>query len=458
MLTYDMEKRGKTPAYRYIYHEIKNDILSGELSPNEKLPSKRSLATHLGISVVTVMSAYELLVSEGYVYTKPKSGYFVVPIKTQKQSFHSETILPTKEESPDFDFSGNSVSSNAFPFSVWSRLMRKVLLDYEGELLEPIPYNGAEVLREAVSKYLYHHRGMSVDPRQIIVGAGTEYLYSLIIQLVGKNKVYAVENPGYNKISKIYGMNGVKTEYINVDSKGLSIDELSKSKASVVHISPSHHYPTGIVMPVDRRNEILNWADENDGYIIEDDYDSEFGSIKAMNTLFVTDKNERVLYLNTFSKTIAPSMRISYLILPPHLLEKYRKKLNFLSCTVPSFEQYTLASFINEGYFERHITRMKKQYSILKKEVMEILDQSKIRDKISLVENMSGLHFLMKISTAKSDGEIIIALRNRGIGAKFLSQYYQKGEKIPQHYMLVNYSGFDKENLPKALEILGEVI
>ena len=171
MLTYDMEKRGKTPAYRYIYHEIKNDILSGELSPNEKLPSKRSLATHLGISVVTVMSAYELLVSEGYVYTKPKSGYFVVPIKTQKQSFHSETILPTKEESPDFDFSGNSVSSNAFPFSVWSRLMRKVLLDYEGELLEPIPYNGADVLRESVCKYLYHHSGMSVDPRQIIIGA-----------------------------------------------------------------------------------------------------------------------------------------------------------------------------------------------------------------------------------------------------------------------------------------------
>ena len=326
MLTYDMEKRGNTPAYRYIYRQIKEDILSGELSPNEKLPSKRGFANHLGISVVTVMSAYELLVSEGYVYTKPKSGYFVVPIKTQKQSFHSETTLPTGEKAPDFDFSGNSVSSNAFPFSVWSRLMRKVLLDYEGELLAPIPYNGAEVLREAVSKYLYHHSGMNVDPRQIIIGAGTEYLYSLIIQLVGKNKVYAVENPGYNKISKIYDMNGVRTEYVDVDSKGLSIDGLLKSNASVVHISPSHHYPTGIVMPVDRRNEILNWADENDGYIIEDDYDSEFGSIKAMNTLFGTDKNERVLYLNTFSKTIAPSMRISYLILPPHLLEKYQKK------------------------------------------------------------------------------------------------------------------------------------
>ena len=458
MLTYDIEKRGNTPAYRYIYSRIKNDILSGELSPNEKLPSKRGFANHLGISVVTVMSAYELLVSEGYVYTKPKSGYFVVPIKTQKQSFHSEITLPTGEKAPDFDFSGNSVSSNAFPFSVWSRLMRKVLLDYEGELLAPIPYNGAGVLREAVSKYLYHHSGMSVDPRQIIIGAGTEYLYSLIIQLVGKNKVYAVENPGYNKISKIYDMNGVKTEYINVDSKGLSIDGLRNSNASVVHISPSHHYPTGIVMPVDRRNEILNWADENDGYIIEDDYYSEFGSIKAMNTLFGTDKNERVLYLNTFSKTIAPSMRISYLILPPHLLEKYQKKLNFLSCTVPSFEQYTLASFISEGYFERHITRMKKHYSLLKKEVMEILDQSKIRDKISLVENTSGLHFLVKINTDKTDERIIEELKKRGIGARFLSRYYTNTDDSPQHYMIVNYSGFDKTNLPKALEILGEVI
>mgnify|MGYP002537636447 CR=1 FL=1 len=220
MLTYDMSKREKTPAYQYLYHCIKDDILSGSLLPNEKLPSKRSLSTHLGVSVVTVMSAYELLVSEGYLYTKPKSGYFVVPIKTQQKVTNFQlSELDFKEFTPWFDFSGNATDSSDFPFSVWSKLMRKTLLDYESELLNPIPYNGAEILRKALCQYLFHHSGMKVYPEQIIIGAGAEYLYSVIIRLVGSNKTYALENPGYNRISQIYQMNQVATEYIDVERK-----------------------------------------------------------------------------------------------------------------------------------------------------------------------------------------------------------------------------------------------
>lgn len=459
MLTYDMSKREKTPAYQYLYHCIKDDILSGSLLPNEKLPSKRSLSTHLGVSVVTVMSAYELLVSEGYLYTKPKSGYFVVPIKTQQKVTNFQlSELDFKEFTPWFDFSGNATDSSDFPFSVWSKLMRKTLLDYENELLNPIPYNGAEILRKALCQYLFHHSGMKVYPEQIIIGAGAEYLYSVIIRLVGSNKTYALENPGYNRISQIYQMNQVATEYIDVDNKGISYEKLRESNASVVHISPSHQYPTGIVMPVDRRNEILNWADENDGYIIEDDYDSEFKGSKPIETMFSADKNERVLYLNTFSKTIAPSMRIGYLVLPLHLLKKYRETMNFLSCTVPSFEQYTLANFISDGYFERHISRMKKQYSSRKKEIMEVFKNSEIKDKISIVENMSGFHFLMKINTEKSDEQFIKELKEKNINARFLSQYYHKENRDCHHFMIVNYSGIQKEKLEKAIEILGEII
>lgn len=458
MLTYDMKERGKVPAYKYLYSCIKEDILNGNLLPDEKLPSKRSFATHLDVSVVTVMSAYEQLISEGYIYSEPKKGYFVVPILAQRKTEFPE-ISNYKEEKPlRFDFSGNRLSGANFPFSVWSRLMRKVLLDYENELLNPLPYNGAEILRKAICQYLYHSSGMNVSPQQVIIGAGTEYLYMLITQLVGKDKILAVENPGYSKISKIYRMNGIKTRYVGVDSKGLSAEALRKSNADVVHISPSHHYPTGVVMPVDRQREILNWADERGGYIIEDDYDSEFRGFSQTNTLFNTDKNERVIYLNTFSKTIAPSMRISYLILPSHLLEVYREKLNFLSCTVPSFEQYTLAMFINEGYFERHISRMKKHYQQCKAIVGNIIKNSAVGDKAEIVENVSGLHFIMKISTEKTDDEVVSALKERGIGAKFLSQYMQNDTTGFQHQMIVNYGGFEIDKLKDALKVLKEVI
>ncbi|MCH5201838.1 MAG: PLP-dependent aminotransferase family protein [Oscillospiraceae bacterium] len=459
MLTYDLSKREKMPVYLYLYHRIKEDILNGILLSEEKLPSKRSLAQHLNISVVTVMNAYDLLSSEGYIYTKPKKGYYVVPIKTQKKSeIFDGSMLGDENTKNEFDFSGHLVSSEEFPFSVWSKLMRKTLLDYGNELLQPMPYNGTLILRKAICQYLFHHCGMNVNPQQVIIGAGTEYLYNLIIQLLGTDKVFAVEDPGYNKIAKIYEMNNVTTKYIEVDSKGLRCDKLRESNANIVHISPSHHYPTGAVMPVNRRNQILNWADETGGYIIEDYYDSEFRDSRPMETLFSTDKNKRVIHLNTFSKTIAPSIRISYLVLPVHLIKLYKEKMNFLTCTVSGFEQYTLAAFINDGYFERHISRMKKHYALLQREIKSQLNNSSIRDKIEIVENKSGLHFLLKIHTEKPDEVICKELQVKGIGSKFLSQCYRNKKNVLQHYLIINYSGLDINKLQCAIDILKAII
>ena len=459
MLTYDMNKRGKTPGYKYLYHCIKDDILNGNLIADEKLPSKRTLAEHLGVSVVTVMSAYELLTSEGYVYTQPKKGYYVIPIKAQKKAVSFVIEPPDKDESKiDFDFSLGTANNGKFPFSIWSRLMRRTILDYENELLNPLPYNGTEILRNAVCRYLYHHSGMNVSPEQIIIGAGTEYLYNLIIQLLGKDKIFAVENPGYTKIPQIYCMNGVKTEYIDVDNKGLTCSGLYRCGADVVHISPGHHFPTGVIMPVDRRHELLNWADETGGYIIEDDYDSEFSEGTPAENLFTTDKNERVIYLNTFSKTIAPSIRISYLVLPRHLLQIYRERMNFLSCTVSGFEQYTLAAFINEGYFERHINRMRRYYSGLEREVIDYLKTSEIKDKIKIIENNSGLHFLMILETEKSDDELLLIMKNNSLNARFLSHYLHNDNPDMEHRMIVNYSGFNMDKLKKAVQVLEKII
>lgn len=459
MLTYDMEKRGKTPGYKYLYQCIKADILDGRLSPDEKLPSKRTLAEHLGISVVTVMNAYELLTAEGYIYSKPKKGYYVIPIKAQKPSVsNANTGERSEDTQTGFDFSGRGFAAGQFPFSVWARLMRRTILDYEDELLRPLPFNGAKALRQAVCDYLYHQRGMSVQPEQMIIGAGTEYLYTLIIQLLGKEKCFAVENPGYTKIPRIYEMNGVRTEYVDIDKKGISPQGLIDCGAEVVHISPCHHFPTGITMPADRRHDLLNWADETGGYIIEDDYDSEYSRLTPTENLFTTDKNGRVIYLNTFSRTIAPSIRISYLVLPPELMKLYREKMKFLSCTVSGFEQYTLAAFISEGYFERHINRMRRYYKSLEKEVISVIRNSGLDSRVQIIENSSGLHFLMKLDTELSDSELRELMRKNGISGSFLSDYLCKPDKAQEHIIIVNYSNFNLDNLNKAIKILKKIL
>ena len=298
MLTYSFIKDNGVSLYEQLYRHMKADILSGKLAAGEKLPSKRALSGHLEVSVITVKNAYEQLMAEGYIYGIEKKGYYVNRIERPLQAAATACdIQAVKEPTWFLDFITNSISAEYFPFTTWAKLMRQTILEQDKALLHATPYNGAAALRSAIADYLHQFRGMTVAPEQIIIGAGTEYLYNMLLQLLGRDKVYAVEDPGYSKITKIYKSNGVALQRIGLDENGLSAVQLRQQQADVVHISPSHHYPTGIVMPITRRQELLRWASEGEGrYILEDDYDSEFRFVgRPIPTLFSVDKNERVI-------------------------------------------------------------------------------------------------------------------------------------------------------------------
>ena len=263
MLTYTFEKREKGSLYEQLYRFIRGDILSGRLQAGEKLPSKRTLAQHLEVSIITVKNAYEQLLAEGYIHARQRCGYFVSEVERPPESRQAAPAVPAetaKEQGWFLDFASGAMDPAYFPFTVWARLMRQTILEQDKELLRAAPYNGAAELRVAIAGYLRQFRGMQVDPEQIIVGAGTELLYHLLIQLLGRDKCYAVEEPGYSKIAAIYESNLVQVQYIGIDEAGLSVSELRRHTAQVVHISPTHHYPTGTVMPIGRRQELLRWA------------------------------------------------------------------------------------------------------------------------------------------------------------------------------------------------------
>ena len=457
MLTYSFENRGRMPLYDYLYRCLKRDIQQGVLKAGEKLPSKRTLAQNLKVSVTTVENAYAQLAVEGYIDSIEKRGYYVTQLTAQPAAAKREIPPPAAAPKTKYllDLQENRADPGRFPFSVWSRLMRQVLSERHIDLLSPMPYNGAEVLRRAIAGHLLHFRGMTVHPEQIVVGAGTEYLYTLLIQLLGRQRIFAVENPGYRKIAKIYAENGVQYRDIPLDAHGLSAAALRQSGAQVVHLSPAHHYPTGIVMPIQRRYELLHWANEQDGrYIIEDDYDSEFRfSGRPLDTLQSIDRQERVIYMNTFSKTLAPSIRISYMVLPPSLAAAYRARLGYYACTVPSFEQYTLARFIEEGYFEKHINRMKTFYRARRNQMIQCIEASPFYQRVSIREADAGLHFLLKIHTDLSDAQLKQMAAARGVRVSFLSDYAaQNGEQFA-HIMVINYSGVDPEAFKKALHL-----
>lgn len=456
MLTYIFNKNSKVSLYEQLYQFIKDDIIEGIIEGGQKLPSKREFAAHLGVSKVTVENAYNSLVSEGYVYSLEKKGYYAerglsIPrVKSAALKQEDKT-----EKTYDIDLSSNTVPTSKFPFSAWSKLMREQILNYSTELLDPLPYNGAASLRKAISNYLFQERGMNVSPSSIIIGAGSEYLYSLIIRLLGNDKIYGIETPSYHKIQKVYKMNSAVCRPIKLTNDGIDKSLLYESGADVIHISPSHNFPTGYVMNVRNRHEVISWANSTDGrYIIEDDFDSELRfSGKPLQPLQTLDTMGKVIYINTFSKTISPSFRIGYMVLPESLSEKYKNELGFNSCTVPSFEQYTLAEFIEKGYYERHINRMKKYYRVLRNDLLEAFNISGVSNKASIIEAGAGLHFSLKLDTEIPDKYIKEKMEERGVKVSFLSDY--DGE---EHILIVNYSGLNSEKFASFLLYLNDII
>ena len=447
MLTYQLKKTPGVPLYEALYRCIRSDILSGALAANEKLPSKRALAANLKVSKITVETAYEQLLSEGYIRSEEKVGYFVEAVPQAVQTAAQVQIRKTPpKEDMLLDFTANGPVH--FPFSVWSKLQREVVLDLGEELLLPLHYQGLPELRQAIAIHLGQFRGMQVDPENILIGAGTDFLYNLLIQLLGREKCYGVEEPGYGKIRKIYAAAGAGCVGVKMDKMG--VDPKSLQEAQVLHISPAHHFPTGLVTPLSRRQELLSWVNEEPGrYIIEDDYDSEFRfSAHPLPTMQSLDGGKKVIYMNTFSKTLAPSIRVSYMVLPSDLMAVFREKLGFYSCTVPSFQQYTLARFIDRGYFEKHINRMRKLYKSRRNRVLDALLAAPFAEKLTVLEEDAGLHFLLKVDTEMTDRELTDWCEKAGFRVETLSEFYHSA--VPEwagQQLVINYSGLSDKDL-----------
>ena len=452
MLTYELKKSPGVPLYEALYRCIRGDILGGRLAPGEKLPSKRALAENLEVSKITVEAAYSQLLAEGYIRSEEKRGYFVESGKGLAPAAAVPAEAPQPEDPPPLDLTGGA--GEQFPFSVWSRLQREVMLDYGEKLLLPLPNIGLFELRQAIAGHLAAFRGMEVAPENILVGAGTDFLYNLLIQLLGRDQVYALEEPGYGKIRKVYAAGGVRCVSAEMDGEGVRVPSLGG--AQVLHISPSHHFPTGLVTPVNRRKALIEWAKTGEKWIIEDDYDSEFRfDAHPMPTLYSLDGGQRVIYMNSFSKTLAPSIRISYMVLPAALMQEFQRKLGFYSCTVPSFEQYTLARFLSRGHFEKHINRMRKFYKNRRNQVISLLETCTFADRLTILEQDAGLHFLLKIDTALPDETLVEKLRQAGVKVRPLSHYYHgpTGED-KLHHLVINYAGLDTQAMEQVLKIL----
>ena len=454
MLTYELKKSPGVPLYEALYRCIRGDILSGALQAGEKLPSKRALAQNLEVSKITVEAAYNQLLSEGYIRSQEKVGYFVEKVARHAQP-HQGQVPEDQPKRREYLLDLTTNGTERFPFSVWSRLQREVMLDYGEKLLAPLPNQGIPELRQAIADHLAAFRGMHVDPNNILIGAGTDFLYNLLIQLLGRDKIYAVEEPGYGKIRKIYAAGGVACVSASMDFRGVIPESLRD--AQVLHCSPSHHFPSGLVTPVSRRMELLQWAKEG-RWIIEDDYDSEFRfDAHPMPAMQALDGEGRVIYMNTFSKSLAPSIRISYMVLPAHLMAEFRRRLGFYSCTVPSFEQYTLARFLSRGHFEKHINRMRKFYRQRRNTVVSLLETCAFSKQLTILEQDAGLHFLLKIQTELTDAALTSALAEAGIRIRALSEYYHDSRE-DRHCLVVNYSGIKEEDLSAALELLSNIM
>ncbi len=459
MLTYNMDNRQELPLYDYLYRCIKNDILSGRIGIGEKLPSKRSLAKHLNISVITVENAYAQLLLEGYITSCEKKGYFVNDTGCAPQA--SCLIRPKAEEEFEYayfaDLKSNRIRRNRFPFSTWAKLLRDTLSERPEQLLKTVPYNGVYELRLALAEFLHEFRGMQVLPSQIVICSGTDSMYGRLFCLLD-DATWAVENIGSQKITGLYDMYHAKWKSVPRDEYGVDMNSLYESGCNVVHVSPAQHFPIGTVMPVKRRTELLEWADRKGYYIIEDDYDSEFWyQGKPAPTLYSLDGNGRVIYFNTFSKTLIPSLRISYMVLPYELAQRYEEGLSFYSGTVPSMEQYALARFISEGYFERHINHMRNYFKSQRGSLFEAVKESPLGGISHIYENSSGTYFLLELDTKLADKELVTRIREKDINVACTSEYMAQPHG-DTHTLVINYCGVYAERIKETIQRIWEAI
>lgn len=423
MLSYDLSKRGEQSRYEYLYQRIRDDIQSGDIGPGERLPSKRRLAEHLGVGLVTVESAYAQLVAEGYVLSRERRGYFAAslpkapaPAKEPAHAFAGgEAAVSSERAGADAGADGapHLVADLSHPSHVaetaatlWGRSIRAALAqEPTAELFGPIPGNGSPRLRTAIARHLARTRGFAADPSCVVVGAGAQVLYNFIVQLLGRRRTYAVEDPGYPRLTSIYLANACDLRFVPLDEEGVSVRALAASGASVVHLMPSHQFPTGRVTSVSRRYEVLGWANqEPDRYVVEDDYDCEFRLAgRPIPSLASMDASGRVIYVGTFSKSLSPALRMAYVVLPPSLMDQARKRLGFYSTTVSALEQVTLARLLESGDYERHVNRHRKRMRDVRDALVGALMHGELSG-VHVEEGDSGLHFVLRIDAQAACG------------------------------------------------------
>ena len=381
MPQYKIDPQIRQPAYLQLYNQIRDDIIGGICPYRMKLPSKRFLAAETGTSVITVQHAYDLLADEGYIESRERSGFYV-SYRENEVFAASPGMESSLQEPPDaagipetMDPAGTHEISDIpirgpivtpeqeqFPFNILARTARKVLSEYGETLLMRSPNNGTAFLREAIAQYLARSRRINVTPEQIVIGSGSEYLYNLIVQMLGRERIFALEDPSYEKIRLVYEASGVRCEMLPMDREGIRLSALKRSNASVLHVTPFNSYPSGITATASRRAGYIRWAAAADRFIIEDDFDSEFSmSTKAEDTLFSLEPTRSVIYMNTFTRTISPAVRVGYMVLPAELSASMQETISFYSCTVPVFTQHMLAELIRSGDFERHINRVRRK-------------------------------------------------------------------------------------------------
>lgn len=461
-LTINLDSKSKIPLYEQIYSYIKGDIQSGHIKAKEKLPSSRSLSSCLEVSRSTVDLAYEQLVSEGYLESIPCKGYYACQMEELYQIKPSvepeEETLKQEATFYDYDFTPNGIDLDSFPYGVWRKIARNILLDDNKELFQLGDPKGERALRETICSYLHQARGVNCRPDQIILGAGNDYLLLLLTVILGIDHQIAMETPTYKHAYHIFNQLGFALCTIPMDSQGIQVSELQNSGADIAYVMPSHQYPLGIVMPIKRRQELLSWASRKEGrYIIEDDYDSEFRyKGKPIPALQGADQNGRVIYIGTFSKSIAPAIRISYMVLPRELLRACEAQISMFSSTVSRIDQMTLNSFMKDGYFERHLNRMRTIYG--RKHAILLNGLKKLPDYCHITGERAGVHLLVQFQNGMSESEIIHQAKEQRVKVYPLSKY-DIGDKnnnlrTQNPTVILGYATLSEPQLEKAVENL----
>jgi GntR family transcriptional regulator/MocR family aminotransferase len=351
-----MADKAAEKQYLHIYRSIRRDIEAGLYPPGTKLASKRTIARDFGVSVITAEHALQLLADEGYVTPKERSGCFVTYDEASTFPVESPENM-TRSYWPETD-----TDETGFPFGVYAKTARRVLSAYGEEVLQRCPNFGTDILRTALSRYLARARHIEADPAQIIIGSGAEYLYGLIVQVLGRSRIYGIEDPSYEKIAQVYRANDITTQSLPLGPDGIVSSALWESDAQVLHITPYRSYPSGVTATNAKKREYMRWRAQRNAYIIEDDFESEITPArKPEETLFSMDDSGRVLYVNTFTNTVSTAVRTAYLVVPKNLQKQFEDRIGFYTCTVPTFDQYILAELILNGDFERHINRVRRQ-------------------------------------------------------------------------------------------------